>query len=371
MSARLTHRNLVRVFDYVHETDGSAALVMEHLRGETLESLLARHGALPVGAAVACLVALLRGLEHAHERDVVHRDLKPSNVFLAVEPDGYVVPKLLDFGVAKAIDEHGILLTQRGLIVGTPAYMSPEQVRGEHVDASSDVFAAGAMLYEMLTGVLAFRAPSAQAAMIAVLQRELEPRPEVPAELWPVVERALQKDPAARYASATALRAALEEAAQYTQYDGPAALRELEPVVAELPPLPPRVSSFPSLTPPSLGTNGHRRAHTDARRDRSPLVAGSSARQAVGSSRRERDARTRGARRFPRASRSVSREPPRGVDRSCGTPDCPERGARCTPRRATDDPRAVAGQAARHPERAPGPRPSRRRPQRQRAGPSA
>ncbi|RYZ64018.1 MAG: serine/threonine protein kinase, partial [Proteobacteria bacterium] len=252
ISAQLTHRNLVRVFDYFVETDGSAALVMEHLRGETLENAVERRGALPVSAAVACIVAVLRGLEHAHERGVIHRDLKPSNVFLAVEPDGYVVPKVLDFGVAKNVDERAILLTQHGHIVGTPAYMSPEQVRGEHVGAASDLFAVGAMLYELLTGELAFRAPSAQAAMMAILQREIERHPLVPEALWPVLERALKKDPAERHASATALREALEEGVGYTEQDGVAALQALEPVVAELPELPPRVPSSPSFAPPSL-----------------------------------------------------------------------------------------------------------------------
>lgn len=252
IAARLTHRNLVRVFDYVHEADGSAALVMEHLRGETLEDVIARHGSLPPTAAVACIAGVLRGLEHAHERGVIHRDLKPSNVFVAVEPDGYVLPKVLDFGVAKLTDERAIVLTQHGHIVGTPAYMSPEQVRGEHVGIESDLFSAGAMLFEMLTGQLAFRAPSPHAAMLAIIQRELEPHPAIPEAVWAVLERALRKDPAERHASAAAFREALESCVQYTEPEGADALRALAPVVSALPELPARVPSSPSLTPPSL-----------------------------------------------------------------------------------------------------------------------
>ncbi len=254
ISARLTHRNLVRVHDYLHEPDGSAALVMEHLRGETLEVLVARRGTLSAPAAVACIVSVLRGIEHAHECGVIHRDVKPSNVFLAVEPDGFVVPKVLDFGVAKTLDEQSIVLTQHGLIVGTPAYMSPEQVRGEHVGVTSDLFSVGAMLYEMLTGELAFRASSPQGAMLAILHREVAPHALVPEALWPVLQRVLQKDPEARHQSATALREALEESVQYTEQMGAAALQALAPIVTELPELPPRVPSCASFSsrPPAF-----------------------------------------------------------------------------------------------------------------------
>lgn len=267
IAARLSHRNLVRVFDYVHESDGQSALVMEHLRGETLEQLLARLGPLSTEAALAIAVPILRGLDHAHARDVIHRDLKPANIFLSVEPDGVVIPKVLDFGIAKATDEGAILLTQDGHILGTPAYMSPEQVRGETLSAASDVFSVGALLYEMITGQLAFRAPSAHAAMVAIMQRTVEPHPAIPEALWPVLERALCKRAEDRFASAAALREALEAAAEYTEERGGAQLQALQPVVAPLPELPPRVPSLPTrVSSPSIApmafSKSRRKSHS-------------------------------------------------------------------------------------------------------------
>lgn len=253
LSARLTHRNLVRVFDYVREENGQAALIMEHLRGETVEDVLHRHGQLPASAAVALVVAVLRGVEHAHSRGIVHRDLKPANIFLAVEPDGLVIPKILDFGIAKSIESEGsILLTQQGHVLGTPAYMSPEQVRGEPVGPASDVFSLGVLLYELLTGELVFRAPSAHAAMLAILEREAAQHASIPDDLWPVLERALAKSPADRWSSAEDMRAALQGCAAYVACDPDAALAALDLRVPPLPSTPMRRSepSYPPLELP-------------------------------------------------------------------------------------------------------------------------
>lgn len=254
LSARLTHRNLVRVFDYVREDHGRAALVMEHLRGETLEDVLRRVGPLPVSAAVAVIVAVLRGVEHAHAQGIVHRDLKPSNLFLAVESDGLVIPKVLDFGIAKETEStRAILLTQQGHVLGTPAYMSPEQVRGEQVGPASDLFSLGVVLYEALTGQLVFRAPSAHAAMLAILEREAAPHPAIPADLWAVLARALAKSPEQRFADAAEMRAALEACVEYTECDPEHELQALHLQVAPLPEpaTKPRISA-PSYPPVEL-----------------------------------------------------------------------------------------------------------------------
>lgn len=252
LSARLSHRNLVRVHDFFREPDGQPVLLMEYLRGQTLEDRLQEWGPLSTSVGVAIFVAVLRALEHAHDLGVIHRDLKPANVFLAVEPDGVVIPKLLDFGIAKTTEQQSILLTQNGQVLGSPAYMSPEQVRGLDIGASSDVFSAGTLLYEMLTGRLAFTAASAHGAMAAVLEREITPHESISVEIWPVVEQALRKDPEQRFATIRAMRLALEEAAGYSETAGAAALAMLEmklPPVPALPPMPAAVSR-PSARPP-------------------------------------------------------------------------------------------------------------------------
>ncbi len=228
LSARLVHRNLIRVFDFFHEPDGSSVMVMEYLRGATLEDLLTRCGPLSPLAAVTVAIAIARGLEHVHSLGVVHRDLKPANIFLNIEPDGLIVPKLLDFGIAKSAEAGGIALTRHGEVLGTPAYMAPEQVRGDPVTPASDVFSVGVLLYELMTAELAFRAPSTKAAMLAVLSREVEQDPRIPDAVWTVLKRALQKTPAQRFASMPELAAALALAVGYSEFAGCKALSALD-----------------------------------------------------------------------------------------------------------------------------------------------
>ncbi|RYZ64000.1 MAG: serine/threonine protein kinase, partial [Proteobacteria bacterium] len=184
LSAGLVHRNLVRVHDYFREPDGQPVLLMEYLRGQTVEEVLQKQTSIPVDATVAIAVAVLRGLHQAHELGIIHRDIKPSNIFLAAEPDGVIIPKVLDFGIAKSSDINAISLTQDGEVLGTPAYMSPEQVRGGEVDQTTDIFSLGAVVYEMLTGKLAFAANTPGAALAAVLERTIEPHPAIPERIW-------------------------------------------------------------------------------------------------------------------------------------------------------------------------------------------
>ena len=220
LAGSLNHPNLVAVYDVgVHE--GAPYFITELLHGESLRHRLSR-GRIPLDSALDWAAQLANGLAAAHARGIVHRDVKPENVFLT--PDGHV--KLLDFGIAKLAEgqrvegSHGILDdtvtptgggTQTGAIIGTPAYMAPEQVRGEHVDARTDIFSLGAVLYEMLSGQRPFPRGSLVESGHAILHEDPAPLPvEVPSAVAQVVRRCLEKEPARRLQSATDLAFALE-----------------------------------------------------------------------------------------------------------------------------------------------------------------
>jgi serine/threonine-protein kinase len=200
---QLAHPNLVRVYD-LDEAEGIHFLTMEYVEGRSLRDLIDDRGALPVPAAVSVARQLCRALAHAHERGVLHRDVKPHNA--VITPDG--VLKVMDFGAARFAEvPRGV--TETGALVGTPAYMAPEVLRGARHDERSDVYAAGVVLYESLTGRPPFESASSP---LVVVTHVLEDRPADPCALNPAVPRplcdlvlgALEKDPAARPPSAEA-----------------------------------------------------------------------------------------------------------------------------------------------------------------------
>ena len=207
--AAISHPNIVSVFDTgLH--DGHTFIVMELLRGETLRERLAA-GALPVRKAIDVAVQLARGLATAHAAGIVHRDLKPENIILL--PDGLV--KILDFGLARQIagapesTATVTATTDPGSVLGSAGYMAPEQVRGEPADARTDIFALGAVLYEMLTGRRAFARDTPVEAMTAVLREEPPDLPasrtDLPAGLARAVHHCLEKRPEDRFQSASDL----------------------------------------------------------------------------------------------------------------------------------------------------------------------
>ncbi|MEJ7732226.1 MAG: protein kinase [Polyangiaceae bacterium] len=238
-AAAVSHPNIAAVYD-VGEAEGRVYVAMERVTGESVRAHMA--GALlGVGDAVEIVLQVLRGLAAAHAAGLVHRDLKPDNVMIAA--DGMV--KVLDFGLAKRTDESAptggdttSLLTSNGQLLGTPAYMSPEQIAAGTVDARSDLFSVGVMLYEMLVGHRPFTGPSTGALLAAVLSREPAPpvgaRPEVGAALSQVVLRCLAKDPGARPADARSLAAELATAAPPDTQTAiePAAARMSAPVAS-------------------------------------------------------------------------------------------------------------------------------------------
>jgi len=155
LMSRVQHPNVVRVYDYGLLDDGAPCLVMEILEGESLEARLVRRVTLPWREALGLQRGMLEGLGAIHAAGVVHRDLKPSNVFLAKSEQGVEVPKLIDFGIARPVDD-APKLTRAGQILGTPEYMAPEQLLGSPADFRSDIYTSALLLYEMLTGQLPF-----------------------------------------------------------------------------------------------------------------------------------------------------------------------------------------------------------------------
>ncbi len=206
--AMLNHPNVVALHDRGH-VDGRWYLVMEYVRGETLKQRLRREGALKPQGAAAIARALLTALQAAHERHIVHRDVTVQNVLLAV--DGRV--KVADFGVARI---GASALTRTGTMIGTCHYLSPEQARGLHADERSDLYGAGVVLFEMLTGRLPFEGDSDVAVALQHVN-DAPPRPRdlapaVPEALERVALRALDKDPDRRFQTAAEFALALDAA---------------------------------------------------------------------------------------------------------------------------------------------------------------
>lgn len=214
----IAHRNIIDIFSFGELADGRCYYVMEHLEGSPLDELLDAQGSLPARQALPILRGLGRALDAAHAKGIVHRDLKPANVFVVPDEAGGVIPKLLDFGVAKLSTEgYGTThRTRTGAPIGTPAYMAPEQCRGEAVDPRTDVYAFGVLAYRMFTGRLPFSGKSA----VEVLMKHMTEVPPPPstqqpelAELDGPILTMLEKDPDRRPARVGAAYDALEAVA--------------------------------------------------------------------------------------------------------------------------------------------------------------
>jgi len=219
------HPGIVQVLDFGHLRTGEPYLVMELLQGEDLKQLLERKKRLTEPEAITIALHVLDALGAAHKAGVLHRDLKPENVVLVRGPEGRPWAKLIDFGIARVTsrDPAARRLTRHGTVMGTPAFMAPEQARGSvHVDARADLYSVGVMLFEMLTGELPFRGASPTEVMVRLLQDDFpRPRqvcPEVSPEMEQVILRATAKKPENRYASAAEFVAALRELR--ARYDG-------------------------------------------------------------------------------------------------------------------------------------------------------
>jgi len=208
-ASRITHPNVCAIYDFGETPDGLIYLAMEFIEGEPLTDLLEREGALPVGRATGIFLQTAEALQAAHDLGIVHRDLKPDNIMLSRRKGGGDTVKVVDFGIAKAVggDEAGQKVTKTGLVVGTPEFMSPEQLSGDTLDGRSDLYSLALVFYRMLSGKLPFEATTVQETMIKRLTDEptklAEARPDLsfPAGLQPVLDTALARTPMERYQS--------------------------------------------------------------------------------------------------------------------------------------------------------------------------
>ena len=209
-ASRISHPNVCQIYDFGETPDGLIYLAMEFIEGQALKDLIEAEGALHPARAASILKQAADALQAAHDLSIVHRDIKPDNIMVVQGKDGADVVKVVDFGIARAVggDESGQKVTKTGLVVGTPEYMSPEQLSGDKLDGRSDIYSLALVLYRMLTGTLPFAADSSQEVMIKRLTDDPMPldeaRPDLvfPAKLQLVMNVALARTPAERYQSA-------------------------------------------------------------------------------------------------------------------------------------------------------------------------
>lgn len=208
LAMRLDHTNVCRIMRLGETEDGLIYLVMPFLKGELLSDLEVRMGPMSPDVGVQILAQVCAGLHHAHQLDIIHRDLKPENVMITKDDDGSHHAVVMDFGLAKEKRaEPGVAkLTATGIILGTPEFMSPEQIRGKPLDARSDIYALGILAFEMFTGKLPFKGRNAQEMMIARLRGQPTPlrqvRSDLPEKLDKALTKAMDANPDNRYPTA-------------------------------------------------------------------------------------------------------------------------------------------------------------------------
>ncbi len=257
--SHLSHPNTARVFLYGQLDDGACYFVMEYLEGRNLAQTVRKEGPMEPVRALNIMIQACGALEEAHRAGIVHRDLKPENIFLTSQGGIEDFPKVLDFGLAKISERQmrpgSLILTQEGMVFGTPEFMSPEQARGETLDGRSDIYSLGVILYELLTGKLPFDA----AQPMEYIQRHIKEPPiplperapdrEFPPGLDEVILKSLAKDVNARYQTAADFAIALKQVLGGRVMTG--AMRALPPDEGVSPstPAPPPMS--PSEHPPS------------------------------------------------------------------------------------------------------------------------
>ncbi len=215
----LSHPSIVRVLDFRCEEGTAPFLVMDLLTGVSLLDLLRRTPRVPVDRVASMTLQILSALDAAHRAKIVHRDIKPANIFVcarttSVDGEGEVV-KVLDFGIAKLLQSGDRSLTRSGEVLGSLAYMAPEQAQGHKVDARADLYSVGVLMYQAAAGKRPFEGSSAPALVIAMLAPHVPLStmcPDVPAAFGAVVDRAMQKNPEARYATAEDMATALRHA---------------------------------------------------------------------------------------------------------------------------------------------------------------
>lgn len=218
--SHLQHPNTVKVFLYGDLEDGSLYIVMEYLEGRNLNQVVRKEGPLPAERALPILIQVCGALQEAHLQGIIHRDLKPENIFLSTNGGLKDYPKVLDFGLAKVTERElrpgSVMLTQEGMVFGTPEFMSPEQAQGKPLDPRSDIYSLAVILYEVLTGKLPFDARTPMEYIQMHVTRtpipldERIPDKRFPRGLGDVLNKALEKEPDDRYANAAEFANALK-----------------------------------------------------------------------------------------------------------------------------------------------------------------
>ncbi|MDC0748744.1 serine/threonine-protein kinase [Polyangium mundeleinium] len=218
--SHLTHPNTVKVLLYGELEDGSLYIVMEYLEGKNLNQIVRKEGPMGLDRAIPVLIQVCGALQEAHSQGIVHRDLKPENIFLSTNGGLRDFPKVLDFGLAKVTERElrpgSVMLTQEGMVFGTPEFMSPEQAQGKPLDARSDIYSLAVILYEMLTGKLPFDARTPmEFIQHHVTKPPLALETRVPGKTFPqglgaVIAKALEKRPEDRYTTAADFADALK-----------------------------------------------------------------------------------------------------------------------------------------------------------------
>lgn len=217
-ASNLNHPNIVPAYDLGQTQDGTLYIAMEYIDGPSLKDVI-QAGPIDPARTINLLRQVASALSLAHKHDIIHRDLKPQNIMLTKDADGRDVAKLLDFGIAKTLDDSATQLTATGFSLGTPQYMSPEQAYGRPVDGRSDLYSLGIILYEMLVGEVPFSDPSTPAVLVKQMTEAPIPpalkRPDrqISPELAAIALRCLEKDPAKRFQTADEFSAALDAAA--------------------------------------------------------------------------------------------------------------------------------------------------------------
>jgi serine/threonine-protein kinase len=271
--SHLTHPNTVKVLLYGELEDGSLYIVMEFLEGKNLNQTVRAEGPMPVERGLPVLIQVCHALEEAHRQGIVHRDLKPENIFLSQQGGIKDFAKVLDFGLAKVTEREmrpgSIILTQEGMVFGTPEFMSPEQAQGKTLTASSDIYSLAVILYEVLTGKLPFDAKNPMEYIQLHVTAQPKPIDErvpgktFPPLLWTVLSKAMAKKPEDRFGSAAefahALQAVLNGATAVPPYnDGaprpPMASAPQHPAPSASPPANAGVHNAPTVPNPPRST---------------------------------------------------------------------------------------------------------------------
>jgi serine/threonine protein kinase len=264
--SHLTHPNTVKVLLYGDLDDGSLYIVMEYLEGKNLNQVVRKEGPLPAERAIPVLIQVCGALQEAHLQGIIHRDLKPENIFLSTNGGLKDYPKVLDFGLAKVTERElrpgSVMLTQEGMVFGTPEFMSPEQAQGKPLDPRSDIYSLAVILYEVLTGKLPFDARTPMEYIQMHVTRPPIPLDEriagkrFPRGLTDVLTKALEKNPDDRYASAADFAHALKPFAglQGKGFTAMMPRGTAEAVISNLDQSAPAPAPAPAPTPADLQT---------------------------------------------------------------------------------------------------------------------